>query len=188
MERSRIQADARRARMALAAAVCLAVVAGWLVVGGGIERLRPRPSGQAGSVEVGQPAPDFCLQSAAGNRECLGDYRGQIVLLNFWATWCVPCRAEMPEIENTYRAHRERGFQVLAINVQEAEAEVRPFVGELGLTFPALMDRDTAVARAYLARALPSSFLVDRRGVVQFVRVGPLTGTMLEEQLRKSGL
>jgi cytochrome c biogenesis protein CcmG/thiol:disulfide interchange protein DsbE len=188
MKRSTVQADPRRAWMALAAAVCLAVLAGWLVVDGGIDRLRPRVGGQAGSVEAGQPAPAFCLESAAGGQECLGDYYGQVVLLNFWATWCVPCRAEMPEIESAYRAHRERGFQVLAINVQETEAEVRPFARELGLTFPAVLDRDAGVARAYLARALPSSFLVDRRGVLRYVRVGPLTSTMLEEQLGKLGL
>jgi peroxiredoxin len=184
MDQTTLRSDAR-ARRALLAAVGLAAVAAWLVIGGGIERLRPRPSSPSGPAEVGQGAPDFSLENAAGGQSQLSDYRGQVVLLNFWATWCVPCRAEMPEIESTYLAHRERGFRVLAINVQENEAEVRAFFDELGLSFPALLDREASVARLYLARALPSSFLVDRQGVVRYVRVGPLTGPTLEEQVAK---
>jgi peroxiredoxin len=184
MEQTTLRSDAR-ARRALLAAVGLAAVAGWLVVGGGIERLRPRSSSPSGPAEVGQSAPDFSLESAAGGQSRLSDHRGQVVLLNFWATWCVPCRAEMPEIESTYLAHRERGLRVLAINVQEDRAEVQAFFDELGLSFPALLDRDASVARLYLARALPSSFLVDRHGQVRYVRVGPLTGPTLEEQLAK---
>ena len=177
--------DRWRALAALLAAVTLAVLAGWLLLAGGIEQFRPRTGGPGPSGDVGQVAPDFSLERAGGGEARLSDYRGQVILLNFWATWCVPCRAEMPEIESTYRANRERGLQVLAINVQESEADVQPFVRELGLTFPALLDRDASVARLYLARALPSSFLIDRQGVVRYVRVGPLTAATLDGELRK---
>ena len=188
MEQSTIQADPRRAWLALSTAIGLAVIAAWLVLGGGIDRFRPREGLPAGPGDLGQPAPDFALERPAGGQIRLADYRGQVVLLNFWATWCVPCRSEMPEIEATYRAYRERGFQVLAVNVQESPADVQPFIAELGLSFPAVLDRDTAVSRLYRARALPSSFLVDRDGTVQYVRVGPLTTATLEEQLHKLGL
>ncbi len=136
---------------------------------------------------VGKPenAPTVAYTLLNGQTSSTDRLRGKVVLVNFWATWCVPCRAEMPEIESTYQAHRERGFRVLAINVQEDRAEVQAFFDELGLSFPALLDRDASVARLYLARALPSSFLVDRQGVVRYVRVGPLTGPTLEEQLVK---
>jgi peroxiredoxin len=94
----------------------------------------------------------------------------------------------MPELEQTYQAHHQRGFEVLAINVQETAAEVQPFLKELGLSFPAPLDQDGAVARRYLARGLPSSYLIDREGVIRFVRTGPVTRAQLEEQLARAGL
>ena len=188
MEQSTIQADPRRAWLALSTAIGLAVIAAWLVLGGGIDRFRPRDGLPAGPGDVGQPAPDFALERPAGGQIRLADYRGQVVLLNFWATWCVPCRSEMPGIEATYRAYRERGFQVLAVNVQESPADVQPFIAELGLSFPAVLDRDAAVSRLYRARALPSSFLVDRDGTVRHVQIGPLTSATLEDDLKKLGL
>jgi peroxiredoxin len=91
----------------------------------------------------------------------------------------------MPEIERAYRAYQTRGFEVLAIDVQEGPEDVQAFMSELQLSFPALLDRDGAVSRLYLARGLPSSFLIDREGVVRYVKVGPLTTSILDEQLEK---
>jgi len=179
--------DARRAWFAMAAALVLAAVAGWFFVGGGAERFRPRVSDLDGAADVGRPAPEFSADSVRGGPVRLADFRNQVVLLNFWATWCVPCRSEMPEIENTYRANHERGFEVLAVNVQEGEAQIQPFLSELNLAFTALLDRDAGVARLYRARALPSSFLIDRQGVVQYVRVGPLTQDGLTTELKRLG-
>ena len=173
------------ARLALFAAIALALLAGWLFAAGGLQQLIALTSGPTGDGEVGGPAPDFRLDDLEGRPVRLADYRGQVVLINFWATWCLPCRTEMPEIESVYRAHRERGFGVLAIDMQEHAGLVRPFMAELGLTFPALLDLDGSVGRAYRARALPASFLVDRQGTVRYVKVGPLTAGTLEEQLRK---
>jgi cytochrome c biogenesis protein CcmG, thiol:disulfide interchange protein DsbE len=179
--------DRSRPWLALAAAVLVALLAGWLLLGGGLQQLLrtfvPPPAG-----EVGQPAPDFTLERPDQASLRLADYRGSVVLLNFWATWCTPCRAEMPEIEQVYQANRARGFQVLAVNLQEGAAEVQPFMSELGLSFPALLDRDGTVSRLYRARALPSSFLIDRSGTVQYIRIGTLTRSALEEQLQKAGL
>src|SRR5919197_6235623 len=182
MDDSTTAADPRRAQLALVAAILLAMVAGWLFLGGGLERLLYRPANPTSQADVGQLAPDFTLETASGGTIRLSDLRGKVVLLNFWATWCEPCRVEMPEIEGTYRAHQAGGFEVVAVNLQESADEVRPFMKELGLTFPAALDRDGAVSRLYRARALPSSLLVDRQGPVQYVRVGTLTKQGLEEQ------
>ncbi len=161
------------------------MIAGWLFSGGGLERLWPRPSGPPLPGDVGQPAPGFSLETADGGQIRLDDLRGKVVLLNFWATWCVPCRTEMPEIERAYQTYQPRGFEVLAIDVQEGPAEVQAFMSELELSFPALLDRDAAVSRLYLARALPSSFLIDREGVVRYVKVGPLTTSILDQEIPK---
>src|SRR5215208_4226851 len=124
VEQAKARAGARRARLALAAAITLALFAGWFFQGGGAAWLWPRLSGPASTGEVGQVAPEFTLESADGRPIGLSEQRGKVVLLNFWATWCVPCRSEMPEIESAYRANRDRGFEVLAVNVQEGAPEV----------------------------------------------------------------
>jgi peroxiredoxin len=161
------------------------MLAGWLFSGGGLQRLIALATGPTAPGEVGSPAPDFSLEDTAGRTVTLGDYRGKVVLINFWATWCLPCRAEMPELESIYRARRGDGFEVVAIDLQESDAEVQPFMEELGLTFPALLDRDGFVSRAYRARALPSSFLVDRQGTIRYVKIGPLTFDTISEELGK---
>jgi peroxiredoxin len=172
----------------LGLAVLVALLTGWLLFGGGLQAVVGRFVRPTIPGEVGQPAPAFEAETPAGQPVSLADYRGRVVLVNFWATWCAPCRAEMPEIEAAYQAHRGRGFEVVAINVQESAAEVQPFMAELGLSFPTLLDQDGAITRSYLARALPTTFLVDRSGVVRFTRLGPVTREMLEEQLAKTGL
>ena len=172
-------------RIALIAAIALAILAGWLFGAGGLLRLIVALDRSDGGGEVGQHAPEFTLEDLDGQQVRLADLRGQVVLLNFWATWCGPCRTEMPEIESIYRAYRERGFTVLAVDLQEDATEVRPYLRELGLTFPGLLDRDGAVSRAYRTRALPSSFLIDRQGTVRYLKIGPLTAEQLEEQVTK---
>jgi peroxiredoxin len=172
----------------LGLAILVALLTGWLLFGGGLQVVVGRFVRPTLPGEVGQPAPPFEAETPAGQRVSLADYRGRVVLVNFWATWCTPCRAEMPEIQAAYQAHRERGFEVVAINVQESPAEVQPFMAELGLSFPALLDPDGAITRRYLARALPSTYLIDRSGVVRFNRLGAVTREMLEEQLTQIGL
>ena len=112
-------------------------------------------------------APVFQLPDLAGESRHLSDYRGQYVLLNFWATWCAPCLAEMPAMEQLYQHYRNRGFVVLAVSSDtEGRSIVQPFTEKLGVTFPVLLDPDTKISITYGARNLPISFLLDREGRV----------------------
>lgn len=131
------------------------------------------PSGQAAPVQaprgpmVGAPAPDFRLWDLHGDPVTLSDYRGKVVFLNFWATWCGPCRVEMPAMERLYRDFDRRHFEMLAISTDPQGVSVtRPFKESLGLTFPILHDSDYRVGVSYGARTLPMTFLVDRRGMI----------------------
>ncbi len=120
----------------------------------------------------GYLAPDWALESLDGDRLTLSGLRGQVVVLNFWATWCPPCRNEMPAIEEVYRTYRDQGLAVMAINVQEAEQQTRAFVDEMGLTFPVLPDRDGSVSTIYRVTSLPTTFVIDRAGTIREIAVG----------------
>jgi cytochrome c biogenesis protein CcmG/thiol:disulfide interchange protein DsbE len=126
-------------------------------------------------------APDFTLQTIGGDTVKLSDYRGQVVLLNTWATWCPPCRAEMPDLEDYYREHQADGFVVLAVNSQESPATVTAFLGDYEFTFPVLLDPDGTVMSSYNVYGLPTSFFIDRDGMVSGVWSGQLSPGRLEE-------
>ena len=131
---------------------------------------------------VGTPAEDFQLVDLNGNPQRLGDYRGKVVLLNFWATWCKPCTTEMPAMQRTYDKLREKGFVVLAVNELEDETEVREHIRQFGHTFPVLMDRDNKVANQFGVYGLPVSFFIDERGVVrEYIKGGLLTEQKIYE-------
>jgi len=105
------------------------------------------------------------------------------VLINFWATWCGPCRAEMPIIQAAYERYREQGLVVLAVDVQEGPTFVERFAQQSGLTFTILYDRDGSVSDRYRIRGIPTSFFVDRQGVIRARQVGAMSETVLEHQL-----
>jgi peroxiredoxin len=133
---------------------------------------------------AGSMAPDFALETLDGQTVSLADLRGQVALINFWATWCPPCREEMPAIQNVYDRYRDHGFTVLAVNLLETNAEVVAFAEELDLTFPILMDRQGQVFERYRVRGLPTTFFVDRAGVVRSVKVGgPMSEDFIEGQV-----
>jgi peroxiredoxin len=116
---------------------------------------------------VGHLAPDFLLQTLDGREVRLSDYRGHLVLLNFWATWCGPCKIEMPGIEQVYREFRSKGFAVLAVSSDpEGAAVTRPYRDSLGLTFTIAHDPEMLVGRLYGVRSLPVTFMVNREGVI----------------------
>ena len=109
-------------------------------------------------------APDFTLEDLSGKRVRLKDFRGRVVFLNFWATWCIPCRQEMPTMEKLHQDLKEQGLEVVAVNFRETEKEVRKFFGELGLTFTALLDKDGKVSEEYGAWSIPLSYFINRKG------------------------
>lgn len=109
-------------------------------------------------------APDFTLEDLSDKRLGLKDLRGKVVFLNFWATWCVPCREEMPAMEKLYRELKGQGLEVVAINVQESKKEVRKFLAELGVAFTVLLDKDGKVSEEYGTWAIPLSYFINRRG------------------------
>lgn len=140
----------------------------------GYSESRPNelPRGQSAaariSVQIGAPAPDFVLWDLDSKPLSLTSQRGRVVLLNFWATWCGPCRVEMPAMQQLYEEFNRRGFQILAVSTDAQGAAVtRPFSDALGLTFPILHDSDFQVGLTYGARTLPMTFLVDRQGVIR---------------------
>ncbi|MDH4096952.1 MAG: TlpA family protein disulfide reductase [Nitrospira sp.] len=119
-------------------------------------------------VKVGDEAPNFHLRDLAGNMISLSQLRGKVVLLNFWATWCGPCRVEMPAMEQLYRTFPRREFEILAISTDaQGVAVTRPFQQEMGFTFPILHDAEYRVGLIYGARSLPLTFMVDRQGVIR---------------------
>jgi len=127
---------------------------------------------------VGMPAEDFQLMDLDGKGHSLSEYRGQIVLMNFWATWCKPCTIEMPAMQACYEKMRDHGFVVLAVNELEDDARVRDHIRQYGHTFPVLMDRDNQVDNSFRVCGLPVSVFLDEQGVVQEY----IKGGLLNEQ------
>lgn len=140
-------------------------------------------SGKIFAPQQGFLAPDFELKTPKGETVKLSDLRGQAVLVNLWATWCPPCRAEMETIEQLYREYQDQGFTVLAVNMtyQDEPLKVLPFVNEHGLTFPILLDETGEMANAYQLKSLPSSYFINRDGIINEVVIG---GPMSEALLR----
>ncbi len=118
------------------------------------------------------PAPALSLNGADGRPLRLEDFRGRVVLLNFWATWCVPCRQEMPAMERLYRKYSEQGLAVVAVNFRESEAKIQAFVNELPLTVPVGMDPEGAAAQAFGVRGLPVTYLLARDGRILWKALG----------------
>jgi peroxiredoxin len=134
-------------------------------------------------VNEGNQARDFTLESLDGSQVSLADYRGQVVLINFWATWCAPCRAEIPDLQEAYEARQSDGFVVLGVNVEESRSAVEPFVTEFDMTYPVLFDETGDILKLYRAIGLPMSLLVDQDGVIRARHVGYLTAGQLEDYL-----
>ena len=148
--------------------------------------------GQSDGPQVGirerQLAPDFELKNLQDQAVSLSDYRGQVVLINFWATWCGYCRTEFPDIQRAYERNQDKGFVVLAVNVQDRRQSVEAYVQELGLTFPVLLDPLGRASGLYRARGLPTSYFVDQQGVIVRKQVGPVDEAMIEAILEQAGV
>jgi peroxiredoxin len=135
---------------------------------------------------VGMQVEDFTLADLQGKSQSLSQYRGKIVLVNFWATWCKPCTTEMPAMQIIYDKLRDKGFVVLAINELEEDAKVREHIKQYGHTFPVLMDRDNKVANQFGVFGLPVSVFIDQEGRVQeYVKGGLLTEDKISQTVQR---
>lgn len=136
---------------------------------------------------VGFIAPDFELESIEAEAVRLGDFRGKVVLINFWATWCGPCRVEMPAMQNRFEAY-DGDLVILAVDNDEPLEKVVAFVEELGLTFTVLLDLGAEVQDMYLIRGYPTSVFVDKDGIIQFIHIGIMTEDQLDGYLAELDL
>lgn len=130
---------------------------------------------------VNFPAPDVQLTDLNGNPVSLSDFRGQVVLYNAWATWCPPCKQEMPVLQAFFEAHKDSGFVIVAIEDGQPVEEVRAFVQEHRLTFPVWPDPEYQATTAFRTNSLPTSFVIDRDGIVRLTWTGAISRAMLEE-------
>lgn len=120
----------------------------------------------------GQAAPDFSLQSFSGETLSLSKYRGDVVMINFWATWCGPCRQEMPILDELYSRYERAGFKLLGVNIDDDPGRARAMLTELGVSFPVLFDSEKRVSELYAVQAMPVSVMVDRDGMVRYTHHG----------------
>ncbi|MDQ0339185.1 peroxiredoxin [Caldalkalibacillus uzonensis] len=132
-------------------------------------------------VKIGEPAPDFVLENLQGEQVRLSDYKGKGVFINFWATNCPPCREEMPYMETQYQQFKDRGVEIMAINIAESRLAASRFAERYGLSFPILLDQDRSVTHRYGVIPIPSSFFVDENGIV----VAKVEGMMSEEMIKE---
>jgi len=141
----------------------------------------------AWSATASGPAPGFTLKSREGKDISLASFKGQVVLLNFWATWCGPCREEMPQLNRLYEKYRASGFVLLGVNVDDDTSKAAEVAKKLGLTFPVLLDTDKKVSKLYDLSTMPSTVIIDRDGKVRYVHRGYLAGyeDSYEKQIRE---
>ncbi|RKQ37294.1 redoxin domain-containing protein [Oceanobacillus halophilus] len=136
-------------------------------------------------LDIGNLAPDFELETLDGEVVTLSDFRGERVMINFWATWCPPCKAEMPDMEKFYQ---ETNVTILAVNLTETETniqQIQRFVDDYNLTFPILLDKSILVAGLYAIQPIPTSYMIDTDGIIQFKTFGPMTYSMMVQEYEK---
>lgn len=119
-------------------------------------------------------APDFSIPTLTGGNIKLSDYRGKVVFINFWATWCATCKVEMPSMEKLYQRFKDQGFEMLTVSVDKDQALIQPFMKEYNLSFPVLLDPESQVAkRKYKTTGVPETFIVNREGIIVHKAIGP---------------
>jgi thiol-disulfide isomerase/thioredoxin len=143
-----------------------------------------KPDAEIGA-RLGQPAPDFKLKTLGGTEVSISELKGRPVVINFWASWCPPCRQEMPLLTAAYLAHRDTGLEVVAINLtdQEAAKDIRKFVTEFQMPFPVALDAKGKTWKRYGLLALPTTVFVGSDGTVRLVNSGPINGATLDRDL-----
>lgn len=165
--------------LAMAAMVALSACSG-ADGGGGSGSDGPSTAGAAAPLtraSIGNAAPAYAARSLAGDSVSLAEMRGKVVLLNIWATWCHPCRTEIPELQALYERERERGLEVVGVSVDAGgeDAAVADFAREYGVTYPLWRDGDGRVSTTFAAVGVPATYLIDRDGVLRWSHLGPVT-------------
>ena len=142
--------------------------------------------GSAGADISTGPAPDFTLKSHSGENLRLSEFRGEVVMINFWASWCGPCRQEMPLLDELYTQYQPLGFTILGVNVEEDSTKARQLLKDIPVSFPVLFDNESEVSKLYKVVAMPSTVLVDRDGNVRYLHQGYKPGyeEQYQEQVR----
>jgi thiol-disulfide isomerase/thioredoxin len=139
-----------------------------------------------GPLASGNPAPAFDLDSLAGKHVNLADYKGQVVLINFWASWCGPCRKEMPILEQLNKAYKSKGVQLVGVNVEPNSEDAKKYLQSTPVTFPILLDRASTVSKLYQVQGMPNTVILDRSGKVRYIHRGYQPGAENEylDQIR----
>lgn len=130
--------------------------------------------------ELSGPAPEFTLRTIDGKKANLSDYKNQVVMINFWASWCGPCRQEMPLLNELYDTYKKAGFALLSVNLDENLAAAQKFLDKTPVTFPVLLDPTGKVAELYQSQAMPSSYFIDRKGNLAYLHQGYRPGEEAE--------
>jgi cytochrome c biogenesis protein CcmG, thiol:disulfide interchange protein DsbE len=154
----------------------------WLLVLGLAACAEPRAAAGQGP-DVGDLAPDFTLPSLDGRSVSLREHRGEVILINFWATWCPPCEREIPALQAAYDANKDKGFVILGVDIGESSQVVQPFAASHGVTYPILLDEQNRMLSQYRGLGLPMSVLIDRDGIIRQRHMGDLTQAELEGYL-----
>jgi peroxiredoxin len=137
------------------------------------------------AARLGSPAPDFTLQTVDGDPLRLSDLKGKAVFMNFWATWCTPCREEMPAMQELYDEHRNRGLVILAVNMEEDQARVRLWVEQGGFTYTFVLDSDGEQVKRYNVKAAPTSYFIGRDGVIRDLKLGAISRAEMQAKVEK---
>ncbi len=144
------------------------------------------PTSSSPSPHEGFLVPDFTLDTLQGEKATLSHLRGKIVVVNFWATWCLPCRRETPALEEAYEQYKDSAVVILGVNLtdQDSISDVKSFVREFKLTYPILLDRDGSVSNLYQIEGLPTTFFINREGIIRTVVVGgPMSETFIRSKI-----
>lgn len=144
-------------------------------------------SSQAAAPAIGSEAPNFTLKSNSGKNLKLSEHRGEVVMINFWATWCGPCRQELPLLNRIHDQYHKSGFTLFGVNIDDRTQAAQDMARQLGLRFPVLFDTDKRVSRLYDVNAMPSTVLIDRDGKIRYIHLGYRAGyeTLYEKQIRE---